>query len=404
MPATLSWLDHDSAERDRMNRVLALFQERRTVDELGLGAIRDAIADKLFPGTSTIQTRLRYFLFVPWVYQDLEEKQIGTAHVTRKARELELRVAEPLLMDAEQAGIFGRVAGKGLKRLPSGVYWGGLGAWGLRRFNGSQDQYHRALDEIYRRRRVVNRRDDGDREFDRSVQTWHPALPAAPAGFPDQLDIRLTREEAEFIRDRIRSECGNSFLRVVADADTAIKCEWPWEAANARGARDEHRVLLHHARVFGNVRYPATILYNLMLAEMASAGDLIDVHRASLDEWAATFNRDEVAEWSLTEFWALVENQGHTITPRAREFVTKLRAFTLVDPRGIAESAGARQLVKAREMMLKGPKSRFTNARVREERWGGYAGIYKLDYRWRMVSNLMADLHDGLRRKADARA
>ena len=36
MPSTLTWLDHDSAERERMNRVLALFQERSTVDELGL--------------------------------------------------------------------------------------------------------------------------------------------------------------------------------------------------------------------------------------------------------------------------------------------------------------------------------------------------------------------------------
>ena len=38
-------LDHDVTERDRMNRVLALFQERSTIDELGLGSIRDSILD-----------------------------------------------------------------------------------------------------------------------------------------------------------------------------------------------------------------------------------------------------------------------------------------------------------------------------------------------------------------------
>ncbi len=68
MNSTLAWLDRDSAARDRSLRVLALFKETDTRDELGLGAIRDAIADQLFPGTSTIQTRLRYFLFVPWIY------------------------------------------------------------------------------------------------------------------------------------------------------------------------------------------------------------------------------------------------------------------------------------------------------------------------------------------------
>lgn len=65
MPSTLAWPDHDVSARDRMERVLALFEKRDTVDELGLGAIRDAFADRLFPGTSTIQTRLRYFLFIP---------------------------------------------------------------------------------------------------------------------------------------------------------------------------------------------------------------------------------------------------------------------------------------------------------------------------------------------------
>src|SRR5437868_6221811 len=56
LAATLTWLDHDTTDRDRMNRILALFRERDTRDELGTGVIRDLIADELFPGTSTIQT------------------------------------------------------------------------------------------------------------------------------------------------------------------------------------------------------------------------------------------------------------------------------------------------------------------------------------------------------------
>ncbi len=63
--SSLAWIDFDEAERQRAQRIMALFQERETRDELGLGAIRDSIADHLFPGTSTIQTRLRYMLFIP---------------------------------------------------------------------------------------------------------------------------------------------------------------------------------------------------------------------------------------------------------------------------------------------------------------------------------------------------
>ena len=50
--------------------VVDLFKEQNTRDELGIGAIRDAVADLLFPGTGTVQTRARYFLFIPWIYQE----------------------------------------------------------------------------------------------------------------------------------------------------------------------------------------------------------------------------------------------------------------------------------------------------------------------------------------------
>jgi len=59
MPSLLAWVDHDADARDRTLRILSLFQERESRDELGLGGVRDSFADQLFPGTSTIQTRLR---------------------------------------------------------------------------------------------------------------------------------------------------------------------------------------------------------------------------------------------------------------------------------------------------------------------------------------------------------
>jgi len=76
MPSVLAWIDHDSKARERTLRILSLFQEKESRDELGLGSVRDSFADQLFPGTSTIQTRLRYMLFVPWIYHSLEEKRL----------------------------------------------------------------------------------------------------------------------------------------------------------------------------------------------------------------------------------------------------------------------------------------------------------------------------------------
>ena len=55
--------------------VVDLFREKGTVDELGLGPIRDAFADRLFPGTSTLQSRTRYWLLIPWLYLQLEAER-----------------------------------------------------------------------------------------------------------------------------------------------------------------------------------------------------------------------------------------------------------------------------------------------------------------------------------------
>jgi hypothetical protein len=45
MTPSLSWLDHDAAARDRTRRILALFQEKGTQDQLGIGGIRDNLSD-----------------------------------------------------------------------------------------------------------------------------------------------------------------------------------------------------------------------------------------------------------------------------------------------------------------------------------------------------------------------
>jgi hypothetical protein len=62
----LSWLDSSRAEQQRMRELLNMFSEQESRDELGIGQVRDAFGDLLFPGTSTLHTRARYLLIVPW--------------------------------------------------------------------------------------------------------------------------------------------------------------------------------------------------------------------------------------------------------------------------------------------------------------------------------------------------
>ena len=53
-------------------------------------------SDHLFPGTSTIQTRLRYMLFIPWLFRTLEGREVPESQLRTEARALEIRLADAL--------------------------------------------------------------------------------------------------------------------------------------------------------------------------------------------------------------------------------------------------------------------------------------------------------------------
>ena len=57
--------------------MINLLSEQGAVDELGIGIVRDAFANYFFPGTSTIQTRAKYFLIVPYVLREAVDGRYG---------------------------------------------------------------------------------------------------------------------------------------------------------------------------------------------------------------------------------------------------------------------------------------------------------------------------------------
>jgi len=125
MPSSFTWLDYSEQDRRKMLDVISLFREQTTRDELGIAAIRDIFANLFFPGVSTIQTRARYFLFIPWIYQDLISRKTTSQQVGGKLRQQEVDLINILAGRADNDGTIGKVSKAALKRLPSSVYWYG---------------------------------------------------------------------------------------------------------------------------------------------------------------------------------------------------------------------------------------------------------------------------------------
>ena len=69
----IGFIDYSKDERNKILSTLKLLGEQTALDELGIGVIRDAYADLLFPGVSTLQTRAKYFVIIPYLFQEAFE-------------------------------------------------------------------------------------------------------------------------------------------------------------------------------------------------------------------------------------------------------------------------------------------------------------------------------------------
>jgi hypothetical protein len=406
LPASLSWIDHDPAAQERSLRLLALFRERDSRDELGIGAIRDSFADQLFPGTSTIQTRLRYMLFVPWIYTELEKKRVRPDKFARKAEEQERRLIAALQVADDNYGVIGAVAGRALKRLPGSIYWAGLGSWGIRRMLLSQEEYHQFIGTIYLRRNEQEQQKRVQRQrgeeiiltAELSTLTWHPQLPAPPDDFPDSADFQLTREEAQFLLDCWQCSHPDSFLTFLARHCAPAEVEFPWEHPEQANFRPDHQELLDHARRFSQIMHGAALLYNLRLSELRQWEEKIAEYRARLQQWRAEPDFQDLGQWSVDRLWEVTLERGHTITMATRRFVSNWVGLVLSTKGQLADHPDARRLIENREQTLKGVRSRLRNRRALEQ-WRGASGLGRLAYRWPTAKTFLQDLYKGLQQR-----
>ena len=405
MKSTFTWLDYSERDRRKMMDVIASFKEPNTRDELGIGTIRDCIANMLFPGTGTVQSRARYFLFIPWIYRALEDKGIPSRDIQEKARQWEIELIYALEAGGEKGnGIIGEQARQDLQRLPSNIYWQGLGVWGVRRFAGSQDQYHRSLDAWYRAADTQTPADKGELFSDGTwTANWHPELPSPPSGWRDKVTFALRREEAQFLRDGIMGNATGSLLANLVDRKEPLTpCEFAWASDIAPTLQQRHREQLTHARNFSEVMHGAAILYNLLLANKAQNKERGNQYRSDLSDWADLIRSRSraLSAWDRAAFWTMLEDNGLRlpITSRTRQFVDQWIniAMSSSDLGNLASNREARDLISQREIDLKSGLARLTNPRALEL-WNEAAGLGRLDFRWGIAHRMANDILEGLK-------
>ena len=207
----------------------------------------------------------------------------------------------------------------------------------------TQSRYHRNIDQLYARRAQDRRTDEGEAIPDALATMWDPDLPAAPKGFPAQLDLTLQPAEAAYLRDRIQTTAPQSMLALLAQATHLAPMEgvpYPWRYPGAANFPPAIREVLHHAQILSETMWGAALLYNWQLAGLPAPDGSQDRFQTIREERGSDLERwrldileqgglQRLQAWDFDRLQALCKQPGHTITHRTWAFLAAWRHCVL---------------------------------------------------------------------------
>lgn len=394
----LGWIDFSKEDRQKALDVINLLVEQTAVDELGIGTVRDAFANYFFPGTSTIQTRAKYFLIVSYVLKEAVDGRYGKdvnrilSKIDSEEKECGIRL---LKADEKAEGIIGtRVLPKRwVSRKPSDIYWNGIRAYGIfRQDNLSISQYIAQTIKLKEQKAMVklgNRNDDGE-ENDRDdsdagdishIRFWD--LPVYNEKWRENLTIELTGEEAYYLDKQIQKSTEGTLLAYILKNHIDLN---EYEGFAEMAAVLKNKVtsqladMMKLACDFSDLIYMARVRYNVMLSE----GE----NDEALDEWKRV--KKKMKQRVKVDLDAVfrklkLDNKSTYI------FLCKLKeAFIQSDIDAVDK------YIRKREIQLKGINRAKLN-RTKEFESSKWVGGRELNYRFSTARRIVNDIYTGER-------
>lgn len=393
----LGWIDFSKSERSKVMSVLDMLSQPGTLDELGIAPVRDGFADLFFPGTSTIQTRAKYFLIVPYVMKELELSDETNPHrLLRDLDALEKDCAVRLLDKGEDPeGIIGRRSlnqGSWVKRPPSNIYWAGLRSYGIFTGSFSIAEYIWYICEQKNQKKTLQKlgnRNDRDEDPDKAQDDWDAgglyrvrfwSVPTFEENWKDKLELRLSAEESAYLKRQIVMRHPDTMMAFILknSRKDILSC----------GSFDNMAGLIHQfpekiqeeyrlAADFARFLYALRILYNVILSEGKNeTANRLWAERTPVLTDLAAVNIDGIIE-KLNLFRQVYLCR---FLRNAKERMAK------------NDIEGMKEEIRRREVELKGARAKTTHpGEFGENEWYG-GGL--LDYRFGNASRIINDIFE----------
>lgn len=406
--ALLGWIDFSKADYNRVGSVLDLLRPEGMVDELGIGTIRDALANQLFPGISTIQTRAKYFFIVPYIlheYQLLKPAQRKGKKPTKFLEDREYEIMWQLAKEyayEEGHGVIGITKRKPQKivRRPSAIYWNGINTFQFLDARGlpPNNFLNQAVSSTVESLLSVSQGDDGNSDdADADYENIFRIKISPKPKWTENLSLELLKDEAEFFNDRIVSIAKKKLIAELLqnaklwEVFTAKDIDYMSfvKAASSVPLPAEIKSMMVLAHDFSELMYGAHLAYNCQLQEKVFQKNYLG---KDWKEWAKNIetNMLDYNGFNLEVLFAYALTTKRT----TKDFV---RQWWQLAQNGFNDLEKRDALIQTQESLAKGGKARLRWGKtedVKEKKW---IGLTTFDYRFSQARTILTDIKKGIK-------
>lgn len=396
---SIGWIDYSKSERNKVLGVLDLLTEEGTLDELGIAPVRDGFSNLFFPGTTTIQTRAKYFFIVPYILKDIElSRETSPKKLTEHLGDEEKSCAESLLRKAPDAdGVIGKrslAQGGWVKRPPSEIYWNGLKQYNIvTEKKLSISEYINVICSLKRSKantlQLGNRsdnaedRDQDDKNADNSFKYRFLNIPTYKSSWKEDLTLELTGEEAMFLKKQIVNSCPESMLGYILDngIKEIVELEHYADVESIisrfpENIREDYRLSVK----FADFVFLLQTIYNIMISDGENS--------MANNNWS--YMHSIIADIADVDIELIIDKFKLAGNVGLKLFLRSSQEAMLSD-----NVEQLKHIIKNREVDLKGV-NRAKSAHPGEFDYDAWFGGGLLEYRFGNVKTIVKDIFKGL--------
>jgi hypothetical protein len=411
----LGWVDFSDTDKQKVMRVIEMLKPDGTVDELGVGVVRNSLSDAMFSGITTIMTRAKYYFIIPRILHSY----ITLKHKPESVREY-VRIQENEIMNELtkkyldvgtllDEGIIGYTIAldnlklsksryKEVERKPSTIYWNGIRTYGIYKGQLSLTNF---LDLIENRKSnkittgyLAEDRETGD-DRDSEHDGFFPfSLSDYEKDWRKDLSISLTPDEGDFLRQRIIDTQKKKLLGQVLSNKQRVKeflkakyfcdlCDMPFVSQLSA----ETQTIIYAARDFWQIMEGAHIRYNIILHSRHGSGKFMEECNVKWSDWVKKMSKFDWKKFNKEILWQITDAHHSKVKSFTKRFInTWMNEIS----GGNYNTSPLDVLVERQEKDNKQGRSKLKLDN--DEKYSGWVGIDGMEYRLRNAKIIVNDI------------